>query len=87
MLTPSLLLCMVKTILKTESKFGVKMLQLMELLPNIALVTKLFGMEMEVNHGSSNLNYHMESIKSTMLTKVSSDIESETMSLHTVLMV
>lgn len=47
----------------------------MELLPNIVLVTKLFGMVTEVNHGSSNLNYHMESIKPTMLTKVSSDIE------------
>merc|ERR1719263_497227 len=53
------------------------MLQHMELLLNILLVIKSFGMEMEVKHGSSNLNCHMELPRRIMPTKELLDIESE----------
>jgi len=39
---------------------------------------------MVVNHGSSNLNYHMELTKQILVTKISLDIELEMTLLHIV---
>ena len=49
----------------------------MELPLSILLKIKSSGMEKEVKHGSSNLNYHMALTKPIMLTKDIPDIESE----------